>query len=272
MAAMPAPPFRDELSVALAAAHAAGDIIRGHYQRGPIETTVKADGTPVTQADLEANQAIVAALRAAFPDDGILAEETADDRSRLVRERVWIVDPMDGTRDFVQRSGQFAVHIALALRGAPVVGVVYSPIERLTYHAVAGHGACIDSAPLAVSSATELERFRIGVSRFGLNDNMRDFITRSKLGANTVPIGASLKMMAVARGDIEISLALTDFESEWDTCAPELVVREAGGRFTDLDGQPFVYNKPDVRHRRGILVSNGTRHDELLALVRPYYR
>ena len=154
MAAMPAPPFRDELSVALAAAHAAGDIIRGHYQRGPIETTVKADGTPVTQADLEANQAIVAALRAAFPDDGILAEETADDRSRLVRERVWIVDPMDGTRDFVQRSGQFAVHIALALRGAPVVGVVYSPIERLTYHAVAGHGACIDSAPLAVSSAS----------------------------------------------------------------------------------------------------------------------
>ena len=269
---MPPPPFRDELSVALAAAHAAGDIIRGHYQRGPVEPTAKPDGTPVTQADLEANQAIVAALRAAFPKDGLLAEETADDRSRLAHERVWIVDPMDGTRDFVQRSDQFAVHIALAVGGAPVVAVVYSPIERLTYHAVAGYGACVDSTPLSVSRVRNLEHFKIGVSRFGLNDNMRDFIAHSKLGKNTVPIGASLKMMAVARGAIEISLALTDFESEWDTCAPELIVREAGGRFTDLDGQPFVYNKPDVRHRRGILVSNGTRHDELLELVRPFYR
>src|SRR5688572_15597896 len=117
MSLMPPPPFRDELSVALAAAHAAGDIIRGHYQRGPVEPTAKPDGTPVTQADLEANQAIVAALRAAFPGDGVLAEETADDRSRLAHERVWIVDPIDGTRDFVQRSGQFAVHVALAVRG-----------------------------------------------------------------------------------------------------------------------------------------------------------
>jgi 3'(2'), 5'-bisphosphate nucleotidase len=262
---------RDELSVALAAAHAAGDIIRGHYQAGTAAPTAKPDGTPVTQADLEANQAIVGALRAAFPGDGILAEETQDDLRRLTHERVWIVDPMDGTRDFVQRSGQFAVHIALAVRGEPAVAVVHSPIERLTYTAVAGHGACVDSQPIAVSRATDIARFRIGVSRFGVNDKLERFIARSKLGGSTVAIGASLKMMAVARGDLEISLCLTDFESEWDTCAPELIVREAGGRFTDLDGAPFVYNKPDVRHRRGILVSNGTRHDELLELVRPFY-
>lgn len=263
--------YRDELSVALAAAHAAGDIIRGHYERGPAEPTAKPDGTPVTQADLESNQAIVGALRAAFPGDGILAEETQDDRRRLTHDRVWIVDPMDGTRDFVQRSGQFAVHVALAVRGEPVVAVVYSPIERLTYHAVTGLGACVDSVPMAVSRATDLSRFRIGVSCFGVNDKLEKFIARSDLGGNTVPIGASLKMMAVARGDIEISLCLTDFESEWDTCAPELIVREAGGRFTDLDGQPFRYNKPDVRHRRGILVSNGPRHDDLLEIVRPFY-
>ena len=267
--------YQEELRVALAATARAADLVRAHYQRGPVTADAKADGTPVTAADLDSNQAIVAALRDAFPGDGILAEESGDDATRLGRQRVWIVNPLDGTRDFVARTGEFAIHIALAVDGAPALAVVCSPIERRTYQAVAGQGAfeLLAGGPrrLHTSEATDVTRFRIGVSRLGVNDNLQRFVAGSPLGARAVAVGASLKMLALARGDLEASLCLTRCEREWDTCAPELIVREAGGRFSDLDGAAFRYNKPDIRHLRGILASNGPRHDELLALVRPYF-
>jgi 3'(2'),5'-bisphosphate nucleotidase len=257
--------YAAELDVARAAARAAGALIRAHYDAGTARPTAKADGSPVTQADLESNQEIVRRLAEAFPDDGILAEESPDATARLAKSRVWIVDPLDGTRDFVGRTGDFAVHIALAVDGRPVVSVVHAPASGRLWRAAAGQGAFEEHEngqlrPLRASSETQLERFRIGVSRLGVNANQRRFMAEHPLGKNTVAIGASLKMMALAGGELEISLCLTDYEREWDTCAPELIVREAGGRFTDLDG------REGPGHGSGV-ASNGHVHDALLVLL-----
>lgn len=263
--------MRKELEIALAAARGAGDIIRAHYRAGTAPAAAKHDGTPVTRADLEANEEICRRVGAAFPDDAILAEETPDTRARLGRGRVWIIDPLDGTRDFVGRTDEFAVHVALAVGGRPAVAVVHAPARERTWWAVAGEGARADGRTLRTSPQADLAQLRIGVSRLGVNANLRRFIEGHPLGRNTVAVGASLKLMALAAGELEVSLCLTDYENEWDTCAPELIVREAGGRMTDLDGMPLVYNRPDPRHRRGLLASNGTRHEELLEIVRPFF-
>ena len=132
--------YRAELDAALDAAHDAGRILLRHYA-GPSKSWEKSKDNPVTQADLEADAAIGARLRAAFPDDGILSEETANDPTRTARPRAWIVDPMDGTKEFVGRIPEFAVSIALAERGEPVVGVILNPAAGVGVFATRGGGA-----------------------------------------------------------------------------------------------------------------------------------
>ena len=270
-------PFSSELRCAQEACEQAGEIILRYYQPdADPRTTYKDDDSPLTRADLEAEAAILAHLRRCFPDDALLSEETIDDGLRLQQRRVWIVDPMDGTRDFVHRTGDFAVQIGLAVEGRPVLGCVYKPVGDLLYFAVAGQGALIrhgqaDPRPLRCSTRGELQRFRIGVTRFAVNESLRRFMEACRLDRNIVQIGACIKMMAVAAGELEISLCLNPHEKEWDTCAAEVILVEAGATITDVDGQPFEYNKEDVHHHRGILISNGTRHSELVRMVRPFF-
>jgi 3'(2'),5'-bisphosphate nucleotidase len=229
--------YGTELAAAQSVARAAGAVIARHYAAGDVVENRKADDSPVTAADLEANDAIVAGLRAAFPGDGLLSEETRDDGARLARDRVWIVDPLDGTRDFVARTGDFAVHVALVVRGVPAVAVAYKPVGDELYWATAGGGAFGargggEPLRLRVSARDDVTTFRIGLTRFAIDERVRRFLAESGLGDNVERIGASIKMLWLARGDIELSVCLNDRENEWDTCAPELIVREAGGAFT----------------------------------------
>jgi 3'(2'),5'-bisphosphate nucleotidase len=268
-------PLAAELAVAVRAAREAGAVILRHYCLGPAEVTAKPDGTPVTRADLEANDLLVGALRAAFPDDGLLSEESVDDRGRLGRRRVWLVDPLDGTRDFVERTGDFAVHVGLAVDGEPVLGVVHQPTTGLTLTGVRGAGAATlaDGAtvPARGSTAASLAGLRVGVSRTAQDPPLHRFVAAAAAaGATIVRMGASVKFMGLARGELDAVVCLNDREREWDTCAPEAVLREAGCVITDLDGAPFRYNQPDVRHLRGSLASNGRCHANLLALARPF--
>src|SRR6185503_16332816 len=196
----------------------------------------------------------------AFPTDAILGEEGPDDPARLGRERVWIVDPLDGTRDFLARTGDFCVHVALAFRGRPVGGVVRHEVPELSAHAVVGQGAWIGQTRLAVS--TSASAARVGVSRQSCPPPLA-----AALGDRARPSGASVKYLALARGELDGILTLTPGEKEWDTCAPELVVLEAGGRVTGGDGRAFAYNQRDLGRPTGIVASNGLCHDELLSLV-----
>jgi len=264
-----------ELDAARAAAVAAGAAILRHRQAGPPEVTGKDDGSPVTRADLEANRIIVDLLAQRFPDDALLTEESHDDRSRLGRDRVWIVDPLDGTRDFVAGSDDFAVHVALAIGGRPVAAAVYCPVGDRLYTAVAGGGATLTSdgasRRLQVSTQTDPAAARVAVTRLASSDALTRFLADSGLAGRAVAIGASVKMMALAEGAVDATVCVHGREKQWDTCAPELIVREAGGRVSDLDGADLVYNLPEVRLLRGILMSNGRLHDALCARARPYH-
>lgn len=263
-----------ELAIAERAAREAGELVAAAYARGPIAVETKADRSPVTAADREASARIVAVLRAAFPGDAILSEEEADDPARLARRRVWIVDPLDGTRDFVARTGQFAVHVGLAIDGAAAVGAVYLPVAEAMYAAAIGGGAWRtcggERTRLRVSAAARPAELRIGTSRLNATGRLGRFLAEAGLAARAVPMGASVKHMALAEGALDACVNLSPGEQEWDTLAPEVVIREAGGMFTDGDGRPFRYNGRDLGHHRGSLASNGACHAALVALLRPH--
>ncbi len=267
--------YRSELETACRAARAAGEVVARHYARGPIAVEAKADDSPVTEADREANVVILELLRAAFPGDAILSEESPDDGARLAAERVWIVDPLDGTRDFVQRTDDFAVHVGLAVAGEAVVGAVYLPVAQTLYAAAKGAGSYREDdrtrtrQPLVVSRTAERANVRIGISRHFLSDRLRACLDGAGI-SERIPIGASVKHMAVAAGELDAVINLSAGEFEWDTCAPEVVLREAGGAYTDGAGQPFRYNQRDPGHARGSIASNGACHAALVTLVGPY--
>jgi len=268
--------YTRELEAAVVAAREAGRIILGHYGAAGLVVERKPDQSPVTVADRQANDAIVDLLRATFPDDAVLSEEAPDDQARLGCSRVWIVDPLDGTRDFVARTGDFCVHVALAVRGVPTVGVVHQPVADATFQAVRGQGAVVDAqgarTPLRVSATVSPDEVRVGVSRLNMSAELRHALAASGLEPRAVPLGASVKLMAVAKGTLDAVVSFAPAEREWDTCAPEVIVREAGGSYTDLDGAPLTYNQADTRRGRGTLVSNGACHAGLLALLGPAFR
>ena len=266
--------YAEELEVARQAARVAADIILRHYAAGGIAVDTKHDQSPVTDADRDANTAIVDLLRAAFPDDGILSEELPDDLARLAKSRVWIVDPLDGTRDFVARTGDFCVHVGLCVDGEAVLGAVLQPVTGALYSATAGSGAFVEDATgrrrLSVSTVRSLTDVRMGVSRLNASNRLGQCLRAAGLEARASVMGASVKHMALARGDLDGEINLSPGEQEWDTCAPEVIVREAGGAFTDGSGHPFRYNQRELIHDAGSIASNGACQGALVALIAPY--
>jgi 3'(2'), 5'-bisphosphate nucleotidase len=265
--------YAKELELAKTAAREAGALIMRHYARPDIEVITKPDKSPVTAADLEANVAITRRLAAPFPDDAILTEETPDDPARLAKRRVWIVDPLDGTRDFVARTGDFCVHIGLAEGSEAVLGVVYQPTVDALAWAVRGSGAFEErggeTRALKASTLSAPGKIRIGVSRLNLDEGLGKCLAAAGMVDRAVRLGASVKHIALARGDLDAVLNLSPSEQEWDTCAPEVIMREAGCTVTNGDGAPFRYNQPDLFRPRGSAASNGHCHSLVLRVMAP---
>ncbi|MBK7716548.1 MAG: hypothetical protein IPI38_14160 [Gemmatimonadetes bacterium] len=163
---------------------------------------------------------------------------------------MWIVDPLDGTRDFVAGSGDCAVHVALAVEGVPVVAAVAWPADGAVYVAVRGGGALRHDAqgahPLSVAPARPLAQYRTGITRTAMHPALERFLARGGLAAAAEPRGASIKHLLLAGGALDCCVTLHDREHGWDTAAPGLIVTEAGGTVTDADGVPFRYSQPDV--------------------------
>jgi 3'(2'), 5'-bisphosphate nucleotidase len=265
--------FEREIAVACALAREAGAIIMRHYGNDGIAVETKPDQSPVTAADKEADAAIVAGLRAAFPGDAVLTEESPDDRARLANPRVWMVDPLDGTRDFLARTGDFCVHIGLALHNQAALGVVYQPVADGLYFARSGGGAFLEqqgeTRQLHTSSRSEAGELKVGVSRLALDVGLEKCLLASGLAPRAMRLGGSVKHMALARGDLDAVLNLSPGEQEWDTCAPEVIMREAGGTITDGDGRPFRYNQENLFRPRGSVASNGRCHPLMLRVIAP---
>jgi 3'(2'), 5'-bisphosphate nucleotidase len=262
-----------ELEVARAAAREAGAAIMRFYGNPDVAVHSKPDLSPVTAADEAANACLAQKIRGAFPEDAFLSEESPDDESRLGKRRVWIIDPLDGTRDFLAQTGDFCVLVGLTIDGAPVLGVAYQPVKDALYFARKGQGAFVElggaTRPLGASRAQLPSEVRVGISRLNPDEGLGKCLAAAGLAARAVQMGASAKHMALARGEIDAVLNLSAAEMEWDTCAPEVILTEAGCTVTDGDGNPFRYNQRDLYRRRGSVASNGKCHNLMLRVMAP---
>jgi 3'(2'), 5'-bisphosphate nucleotidase len=260
-----------ELEVAVDLAREAGRVILSFYRTG-LPVAEKDRGEPVTEADRAADELISAGLRSYFPGDGLLTEESDDDLSRLDKERVWIVDPLDGTTEFITETGEFAVQIALTIRGQPVLGVVYQPVKDRLFTAVGGQGVYQlyegQTDRLHVSTQENLDQMCLVASRSHYSKFIEE--ARKMLGIREVNrVGSvGLKVGLVVRGVCDLYLATT-VAKEWDLCAPHALLLEAGGTLTNLCGEAIVYNKADVAECRGLIGSNGLVHSQIVEILAP---
>lgn len=270
----------DDLEAAIAAAVAAGDIVREFYDGETAATYAKGDGSPVTDADLAADRAIREVLKDRFPDDAILSEEGQDDEGRLRVSRCWIVDPIDGTEQFIQRTGEFDVLVALVEDGRPVAVAGYQPTTRLLLTATRDGGAWVhrgDNAWQRLCLEPAGDHLRIGTSKwFGAPGNAAIIASvANSLGAvlaKPAVTGFSPRMFLAPRAvDVMIGVrpgADQIFASEWDFAVADLVFHEAGGMVTNLAGQPFRYNKPVPRNVGGLVAAaDPAAHARVLAAL-----
>jgi histidinol-phosphatase len=254
---MTGPELDAALGVAVAAARAAGEVALRYY-RGGFAVELKPDQTPVTQADRESEQAIVAALTRAFPDHGFLGEEFGQQGPR---ERRWIIDPIDGTRTFVRHIPVWATLLALEDAGEVVVGVVHNPVTGDLYTARRGGGARLNGAPIRVSDVGDLWEATLlhaGVRLLREGGVWDGFVRLVDATERQRGFGDYLGYGLVAEGKAEIYLEC-DLKP-WDLAACRLIVEEAGGRFTDFQGRPTIYDG-------SALVTNGRLHDTVLSFL-----
>lgn len=268
--------FKDELRVAVELARTAGAAILEQY-KGPLNVEQKNedDGSePVTQADRIANELIVSGLQREFPGDGILAEESVDTERRLGKSRVWMVDPLDGTNGFIAGNGDFAVQIGLAEEGEVIVAVVYAPLSGVLYRAVRGEGTWIERPDLEperahVSDRRELSEMRLAASRSHRSPRMNKVVQRFGFREEVQRGSVGIKIGLLIEQQCDVYIHLSPRTKQWDTCAPQLILTEAGGRMTDLFGDPLNYNVPDVQNRNGLVASNGASHDQIIEMLAP---
>ncbi|OGH68917.1 MAG: hypothetical protein A3J66_02125 [Candidatus Magasanikbacteria bacterium RIFCSPHIGHO2_02_FULL_47_14] len=254
-------------------ARKAGEEILRYYQE---KYTIwdKPDHSPVTEADLAANNIILKALAGISPFP-ILSEETKDDLRRQQSEAIWIVDPLDGTRDFIKKTDEFAVMIGLAVAGQPVLGVVYNPARDELHYAEKGRGSF-----LQVGSAKPLQ---ISVDKSHDSSDVRLVLSRSHLKPEEIELakqfhiqtmhscgGTGIKMGRIAEGLYDLYLNMSSGCGEWDTCAPEVILQEAGGVVTDMFGKQFLYNQENVKRVHGVIATNGIIHDKIIEGIQGY--
>jgi 3'(2'), 5'-bisphosphate nucleotidase len=257
-----------ELEITKKIAREAGRILLEIYS-GDHSVEWKGYDDPVTAADHAANQFIVAELKRHFPDDGILSEEATDDQSRLDKARVWLVDPMDGTKQFIERIGEFAVMIGLAINGKPELGVVYNPATDKMYYAASGSGAYLEepltTKRLHVAATTDPTQMAAAMSRSHHSPKVDAIKERLGITQQVQSGSVGLKIGLLAEGRAHLYVHLGAKTNQWDTCAPQVIIEAAGGVMTDRDGQPLQYNIAEIRNLNGVVASTGVMHERVIA-------
>lgn len=263
-----------ELRCAAELAREAGELVVRIRAGGmeALDVAHKAGDEPVTVADRAASELVVRGLRGRFPADVVVSEEEPADDARLTAARVWYVDPIDGTKDFIRGEDGFAVMIGLCVAARPLVGVVYQPTRDRLYYAAPDVGAWLqeggaDAAArrLAVSDVREAAAVRLVSSRSHrgpINDEVR-----ASLGVtDELAVGSvGLKLGLIALGERDLYVNPWPKCKAWDTCAPEAILVAAGGVLTDTVGGAIRYDEPELRRTRGLVASNGRVHAEALA-------
>lgn len=251
--------YLKELEIAKKAAILAGQKIMDIYNSGDFDIEIKSDNSPLTLADKAANRIIVDMLREAFPEYAILSEEEKDNKERLNNKMCFVVDPLDGTKEFIKRNGQFTVNIALSVDCRSVMGVIYVPVTKELYYAAKGYGTYMEKngqiTRLHVSKEKK-EKSELNVvmsSSHGCRE--MDMLLEKYQFKNFVKIGSSLKGCMIAKGEADIYYRHTP-TMEWDTAAMQCIVEEAGAVFRQMDDTPMLYNREDSLNAKGFYILN----------------
>ncbi len=267
-----------ELRITVDLAREAGKAIMKIYHEGfEVEEKFHGDhySEPVTIADRTSSRIIVSGLAKSFPGDAILSEEEPDDIShRMSKSRVWITDPLDGTRGFIEKAADFAVQIALTENGVPILGVVFQPLKDILYFAVKGEGAFLienkgDSKRLQVSDLTDFSKMTLAVSRSHRSKNMTKLVDHFGFGNEYAHGSVGLKVGFLTRQIADVYIHLSPHTKFWDSAGPQIILEEAGGRLTDIFGEEIKYDIEDVRNHNGIFASNGFSHEKSVAHLKP---
>ncbi|WP_218082487.1 3'(2'),5'-bisphosphate nucleotidase CysQ family protein [Anthocerotibacter panamensis] len=263
----------------------ASDILMDFYNRAAsqgnstLKTTEKALDDPVTAADLAVSDYLAQALPEAMGTEEFfyLTEETINTVTYTERQSkpgTWLVDPLDGTKDFLLRTGDFAIHIGLVVAGRPVLGVVQWPVHEQFIWAYTGGGAFTEgrdgvAQPLHCNRTRSLAELSLVGSRTHRNRRLEALVQKMPYGAEQQMGSLGLKLAAIARAEVDYYLGLSGKSApkDWDFAAPEVILTEAGGQMTFMNGDPLVYNKPDVSHFGLVIASNGIYHEALCRLA-----
>jgi len=240
----------------------AGQEVLKIYQK-KFKVYEKEDKSPVTEADFVSEKIILFGLKKYGYE--VLSEEREDNSFRLKKEKIWIIDPLDGTRDFLQKTGEFSIMLGLVDKKRPVLGVVYQPIGDKMYFAQKEKGAYLKESGkplrrLKVSKVFSLSRANFVVSRNHLGHWEKEFMENSKIARVNYVGSIGVKLGLIAQGKADGYLTVSSKTCQWDICAPEIILREAGGEVTDLKGKNFLYNRQEIRNINGIVASNGKIH------------
>ena len=253
-----------ETNLAINSVINAGKTVMKIYNQ-PFETKIKSDNSPITEADIASNKIIQKIISTS--DYPILSEETKDNKKRLEKETVWIIDPLDGTSDFINKTGEFTIMIGLVRKQVPILGIIYCPPQNTLYVAQQNQGsyqlAGEKWSKMSVSTISDLTKSRTVYSRHHSEESERLFFKYIKTKKLTKR-GSSLKAIDVASGTSELYFTSTNKIKQWDTCASYCLVKEAGGNITDVYGNDLNYNIDDVNHQNGIIVSNGLVHEKVI--------
>ena len=250
-----------ETELAINAVKEAGNAVMEIYKHDFTSTTKK-DNSPLTEADLKSNDIIKKIITGTgYP---VLSEESVDNKKRLEHDKIWIVDPLDGTSDFVSKSGEFTIMIALVDKHEPILGVIYWPTNDILYVAQKGCGAYKFAngvwEKLTISKRSDLRNCRALGSRHHLSSHEVNFLKLLNIEKFSER-GSSLKVTDICSGAADLYFTMTNKIKQWDTCASNCLITEVGGKMTDMLGNELEYNTENIYHDNGILVTNGIIHD-----------
>lgn len=236
--------LREDLALAAAAAKAGGALAAEHFGKA-VKTWDKSDKTPVCEIDIAVNDLIERQLRAARPSYGWLSEETKDNDARLSAKRLWVVDPIDGTHAYLKGKPEYCVSIACVEDGRPIVAALYDPSADAMFTAVHGQGAQRNDIRIQVSDWDDAVTARLILDKTMAEHAYwpQPWQPRSLVRPNSM----ALRLAWVATGDHDLTMALSA-KRDWDIAAADLILREAGGRMTDEQGEELTYNEPEPSH------------------------
>ena len=264
--------FSFQLQIAVELARKAGRLILEIYDTD-FSVSYKGKADPVTEADQRANDLIVEGLQRQFPQDLIVAEESSSPKESINTDFVWYVDPLDGTKEFIAKNGEFSVMIGLALNGQACLGVVYRPDTDILYSGIAEQQSWIEMAgdkkPLRTNGYTKPRDLSLVVSRSHRNPLIEDIKTAIGLDHEITSGSVGLKIGLIASGQADVYLEPGPYTSAWDACAPEAILRGAGGRFSDIFGHHIRYHPTTLKNTHGLVGTNGSCHDQVIQAIAP---